>query len=268
MNMETQQPRSVLCEIVGGVARVTLNRPERHNAFDETVMEEFGRILDAVAVNDDARAVVLAGAGKSFSAGADLEWMRRSASYSEEENEAEAQRLADLLYRLDTFPKPTLARIHGNAFGAGIGIIAACDIAIAAIGTRFAFSEVRLGLIPAVIAPYVLRGMGARAARRYMLTGERFSAEEACRLELVTDLVPEDLLNGCCNEIVRSLVACGPRAVEATKELIAVVSDRPNDAGLRRDTARRIARIRAGDEAREGIEAFFARRHPAWAGRA
>jgi len=248
-----------------GVALVTLNRPDVHNAFDDALIAELVRALGALEAADDVRTVVLLGAGESFCAGADLGWMRRMAGYDRERNVADARALAELLHRLATFPKPTIARVHGSVYGGGVGLVACCDIAIASTDATFALSEVKLGLIPATIGPYVVEAMGARQARRYMLTGERFEAAEAYRLGLVHDLVPTIAdLDVRINELLAPLLAGGPRAQAEVKRLLRAVAHRPIDDAVIADTAERIATVRASDEGREGVAAFLARRSPAW----
>ena len=232
-----------------GVARVVLDRPEFHNVFDDALIGELADAFEGLAGDSGVRVVVLAASGKSFSAGADLRWMQRTAAYTREENLADARRLADMVHRLDTLPRPTIALVQGGTFGGAVGLVAACDIVIASEAAFFSLSEVKLGLIPSVISPYVLRAIGSRAARRYILTAERFDAAEALRIGLVHAVVPPEELEAAGQRIVESLLAGGPRAVAAAKRLIADVSGRPLDAELRAETARRIAEIRAGDEA-------------------
>jgi methylglutaconyl-CoA hydratase len=248
-----------------GVALVTLNRPDVHNAFDERLIAELTEALDALEAMPRVRAVVLLGAGRSFCAGADLDWMRRMAAYDYAQNVADAQGLARLLQRLASLSKPTIARVHGAAYGGGVGLIACCDIAIAAQEATFALSEAKLGLIPATIGPYVIEAMGARAARRYMLTAERFDAAEAYRLGLVHDLTPSvEELDARINELLGALLLAGPHAQAACKALVRAVANRSIDERVVADTAERIATVRASDEAREGIAAFLGKRSPAW----
>lgn len=243
------------------VALVTLNRPNVHNAFDETLIEELTQALGMLSQRDELRALVLLAAGESFCAGADLAWMQRMAGYDHARNVADASALAEVLRRLAHFPRPTIARIHGQAFGGGVGLIACCDIAIASTNCLFALSEVKLGVIPATIGPYVIESLGARAARRYMLTGERFDAAEAYRVGLVHDLVPTiEALDAKINEILGAVMLCGPQAQAAVKELVRAVAHRPIDATVIADTANRIAEVRAGAEAKEGMAAFLERR--------
>jgi methylglutaconyl-CoA hydratase len=254
----------VLKERKGTVARLILNRPERHNAFDEALIEELTQAIDEAENDPSVRVLVLAANGKSFSAGADLDWMRRMAAYSEEENLADANRLALLLQRLNFIPKPTVAAVQGAALGGGVGLVAACDIAVGTAQALFGLTEVRIGLIPATIGPYVVQAIGERAARRYFLTGERFDAATARDLGLLHE-VAEDL-EAAVARYVEALLLGGPEALGATKKLIRRVGRGPINVAMIEDTAARIARARAGGEAREGIAAFFDKRKPNWQG--
>lgn len=249
-------------EIARGVATVTLNRPERHNAFDEELIEALIATLQRIEGDDAARILLLRASGKSFSAGADLDWMRRMAAYDEAENLADAKRLALLLQLLNFMPKPTIAAVQGAALGGGVGLVAACDIVVASPVAIFGLTEVRIGLIPAVISPYVVQAIGERAARRYFLTGERFDAATALALGLVTE-VAEDL-SAATAGFIESLEAGAPEAQAATKKLIRRVGRGPINSAMIDDTAERIARMRAHPEAREGIAAFFEKRKPNW----
>jgi methylglutaconyl-CoA hydratase len=247
------------------VALVTLNRPDVHNAFDETLIAELTDALRSLDASPRVRAVVLLGAGKSFCAGADLKWMERMAGYAYEQNLADAGTLAELLRTLAGLTKPTIARVHGPAFGGGVGLVACCDIAIAAQEATFALSEAKLGLIPATIAPYVIEAMGARHARRYMLTAERFDAAEAYRIGLVHDLAPSvEALDARVNDLLGAILLAGPHAQKAAKALVRAVAHRPIDERVIADSAERIATVRASEEGREGIAAFLSRRSPAW----
>ncbi len=247
-----------------GTATVTLNRPDIHNAFDDALIAGLTAELTALREDEAVRAVVLAGAGKSFSAGADLNWMRRMADYSEHENREDALALGGLFSTIRFLPKPTIARVHGAAFGGALGLIGACDIAIAADEAVFAISEAKLGLIPAVISPYVIAAMGERQARRYALTGERFGAAEALSTGLVHQVVAADELDGAIRTITDELAKNGPNAMAEIKSLIAAVAGRSIDAALIEETAERIARVRAGEEGREGVGAFLDKRKPNW----
>ena len=257
---------SVILDITGARATITLNRPDVHNAFDDTLIAELDAALAEVSAAPALRVAVVAAAGCSFSAGADLSWMKRTADYAEAENRADAERLAEVLHRLDALPVPTVARVQGTAMGGGVGLVAACDIAVAAEGARFALSEVRLGLIPAGISPYVIGAIGARAARRYFLTGERFDAAEAYRLGLVHAVVAADALDARVDGIVDALGLGAPGAVKAAKALVREVAGGV-DAAVRKDTAARIARLRASAEGREGVAAFLEKRKPSWIAR-
>jgi methylglutaconyl-CoA hydratase len=247
-----------------GVALVGLNRPDVHNAFDETLIAEITACLTALDTDPTVRAVVLYGEGKSFCAGADLGWMRRMANYSYDENIADAGALARMLHTLHRLSKPTVACVQGAAYGGGVGLIACCDIAIASTAATFAFSEAKLGLIPATIGPYVVQAIGARYAHRYFLTGERFDAAEAYRIGLVHDIAPPDELDAKVNEMLGTLLVAGPNAQAAAKALIRSVANRPIDEKVMADTAERIAFARASDEGKEGVSAFLGRRSPAW----
>jgi len=256
---------AVRVEIGNGIGTVVMDRPDRHNAFDEHVIADLTAAFAGLGADDAVRAVVLRGAGKSFSAGADLDWMRRMAAYDEAANLADARALATLMRTIDTLPKPTVALVHGAAYGGGVGLVACCDIAIATEAASFSLSEVKLGLIPAVISPYVMRAIGVRAARRYVLTAERFDAVEARRLGLVHELTASDGLEEAARQILAALRGNGPAAVRAAKDLVATVAGRA-PAEVEDDCARRIAGIRAGDEGREGVAAFLEKRKPSWLG--
>jgi methylglutaconyl-CoA hydratase len=251
---------SVLVEPdAGGVAWLTLNRPAVHNAFDETTIAELTEALERCGDDPTCRAVVIRGAGRSFSAGGDLTWMRRAAGFSHAENVADALRLARLMRTLDRLPKPTLALVNGAAMGGGVGLVAASDIALAATDAIFALPEVKLGLIPAVISPYVIAAIGPRPARRYFLTGERFDATEAHRLGLVHAVVPAADLPSAAAALLEQLAGNGSEAMAAAKRLIRDVAGRPVDDALIGDTALRIAEARATDDARARIAAFLDR---------
>ena len=247
-----------------GVATLTLNRPEVHNAFDEGLIAALTERLAALGADPAVRVVLLRAAGRSFSAGADLNWMRRAAAYGDAENIADAERLGALLHTLASLPQPTVAVVQGAAIGGGAGLVAACDIVIAAERARFAFSEVRLGLIPAVISPVVVASIGARAARRYFLTAERFDARAARDIGLVHEVVTEEALDETLERTLVLLLANAPRAMAEAKTLVADVAGRPFDQTLLADVARRIAARRASPEGREGLAAFLEKRPPRW----
>jgi methylglutaconyl-CoA hydratase len=247
-----------------GVALVWLNRPDIRNAFNETMIAELTDAFRAVDADPAMRAMVLAGRGPAFCAGADLGWMKKMSGYGFAENHADALGLARMLHTLHTVKKPTVARVHGAAFAGGMGLVAACDIAVAAHGAEFCLSEVKLGLTPATISPYVIAAMGARAAYRYMLTAERFEAAEAYRIGFVQEICIDEELDGTVNALLGHLVSGGPAAHVATKELIRAVAGRAIDEDLIGDTATRIATARASDEGKEGIRSFLEKRKPAW----
>jgi methylglutaconyl-CoA hydratase len=248
----------------GGVLWLTLDRPEIHNAFDDRLIAELTAELARLGADDAVRVLVLTGAGRSFSAGADLNWMRRTASYGEADNLADARALAKLMQTLNELPQPTVARVNGAALGGGTGLVACCDIVVASEQAVFGTTEVRLGLIPAVIGPYVLAAIGPRHARRLMLTGERISAVEAARLGLVHEVVAAEQLDLTVERIVGELLKSGPGAIAAAKRLIRDLSGRPIEPSLIDATAQRIAALRATSEAREGVGAFLQKRAPAW----
>lgn len=249
----------------GGVATVTLNRPGRHNAFDDALIRELHDTLGELAGDAAVRAVVMAGAGKSFCAGADLQWMERAAGYDEMQNVADAEALAGLLDALFRFPKPTVARVNGAALGGGAGLVSCCDIAIAAADAKFGFSEVRLGLIPATISPHVVRAIGGRAAGKYFLSGEVFDAAEALRIGLVHQVTTAENLHGAVQAQCEQLLHGGPRAQRECKKLLRQLDNAEHGDELTKATARLIARIRAGGEGRAGMAAFLAKRKPPWA---
>ena len=251
-------------DTAGGVARLTLDRPEIRNAFDDALIAELTQALRGLDADDKVRAVVLAGNGPAFCAGADLNWMKRMAGYTYEQNLADARALATMLKTLDRMSKPTIARVHGPAFAGGVGLVAACDIAIGTPEARFCLSEAKLGLSPATISPYVVRAMGERMARRYFLTAEVFDANEAHRIGLLSMVSPSEKLDGEIDEILKHLVKGGPQALSKIKDLIRAVSSGSLDDSVIEDTAQRIAEIRVSPEGREGIASFLDKRKPAW----
>ena len=251
-------------ERTGAVATVWMNRPQVHNAFNETLIAELGAAWAALDADDAVRVVVLAGRGRSFSAGADLAWMQRAGAASVDDNLADAGRLAGMLRGLAELSKPTVARVHGAALGGGMGLAAACDLCVAGSGAVFATSEVRLGLIPAAIGPYVIRALGERQAYRYFLTAERIDARRAAALGLAHEAVEADALDTRVRDLCDTLLLGGPQAQRAAKALIRAVAKRPVDDALVADTAHRIATLRATPEAREGLDAFLAKRPAAW----
>ena len=246
------------------VAEVWLNRPEVRNAFNDGVITELTAAFKTLGADADLRAIVLGGHGKAFCAGADLSWMRAMADYSWADNHADAARLAAMLWTVWSCPVPVVGRIHGDCYAGGVGLAAVCDVLVAAAGMHFCLSEAKLGLLPGTIAPYVVRALGEQASRRYFVTAERFSAARAQALGLAHEVVHVDALDAAVAEIVAALVANGPAAVKACKQLVMDVASRPIDAALRDDTARRIADIRASAEGREGVQAFLNKRDAAW----
>ncbi len=247
------------------VAHIVLARPELRNAFDDTMISELSDALARIGQDPSVRAVLLTAEGRSFCAGADVGWMRRMAEYDPAANLADAMGLATMLSALAGLPKPTVARVQGHVFGGGLGLVACCDIAVASEEAEFCASEVKLGLTPATISPYVVAAMGERAARRYFLTAERFRAAEALRLNLVHAVVPAAALDAAIEEILGHLLQGGPSAQAAAKELVRDVARRPLDRELIHDTASRIASIRSSTEGREGIASFLEKRRPVWA---
>ena len=250
------------------VATVTLNRPEVHNAFDEKLIARLTATFVSLDDNPDVRVVVLAGAGRSFCAGADLTWMKRIAAFGPEENLTDANALAAMLRALYALSKPTIARVHGAAYGGGVGLVAACDIAIAVPEAMFALSEAKLGLIPATIGPYVIEAIGARQARRYFLTAERFAAAEALRIGLVHEVVPLAQIDARIGALITALKLAGPAAQLECKALVRGVAHRPIDEDVIAGTAEHIAAVRASAEGKEGVAAFLGKRSPAWVGEA
>ena len=247
-----------------GIATIKINRAEIHNAFDDLLIAEMVSAFDAVASNDDVRIVVLASEGKSFSAGANLNWMRRMADYTNAENLEDARGLANLLKVIATCPKPTIARVQGAALGGGVGLVATCDIAIGASSAVFGLTEVRLGVIAGTISPYVLRAIGERQTSRYMISGERFDATEAQRIGLLHKVVDLENLDDALKETVGELLKNSPSAMVQSKALIAAVANRPIDDAVIEETAQRIADARASDDGREGLDAFLNKRKPSW----
>lgn len=256
---------SVLLEKKEGAATVTLNRPEVHNAFDESVIARLTALWDELGRDDGVQVVILRGAGKSFSAGGDLNWMKRAASYTEEQNRADGLALARMLHGLYTLPKLTVALVHGAAMGGGMGLVSCCDIVIAQKDAKFALSEVKIGLAPATIGPYVLRALGERQARRYFQTGERFDGAKAYELGLAHIIYEADEeRDAALAGVLDGLKTNGPQAMMAAKRLCLDLAGRPLSEALITDTADRIASLRAGDEAREGLAAFLEKRKAGW----
>ncbi|HEX7128548.1 MAG TPA: enoyl-CoA hydratase-related protein [Rhodanobacteraceae bacterium] len=258
---------AVLLERKGTLARITLNRPQVHNAFDDALVASLQAVLDEAANDDHVRFVLLTGAGKSFSAGADLNWMRGMAQASEADNRADSRRLAALMRTLDFFPKPTIARVNGAAYGGGVGLVACCDIAIGVHGAKFSLSEVKLGLVPAVISPYVIAAIGARHARRLFVTGEIFEAEHAARIGLLHEAVAPAELDAAVDRVLHFLGKGGPLAQREAKRLALRVGGMDADAAAALDerNAELIARLRVSEEGQHGLGAFLDKRAPRWA---
>lgn len=251
-------------ELSGGVATVWMNRPDVHNAFNAQLIADLAAACRQLEADEAVRVMVLAGRGKSFSAGADLNWMKAAGEASEAENFADAMKLASMLRTLAEMSKPTIARVHGAALGGGMGLASACDICIAGERAVFATSEVKFGIIPSAISPYVIRAIGERQAYRYFQTAERIGATQAVGLGLAHEAVASEALDARVGEIVTALLQGGPKAQAAAKDLIRGVANRPVSDAVVEDTARRISQLRATPEAREGLEAFLSKRPAAW----
>ncbi|MFT3812644.1 MAG: enoyl-CoA hydratase/isomerase family protein [Acidovorax sp.] len=250
----------------GAVARITLTQPQIRNAFSDEAIADITAAFIDVGARPGVRAVVLAAEGPAFCAGANLHWMRRMADYTRDENIADAGKLAEMLRVIAECPQPTIARVQGDVYAGGMGLVAACDVAVAVDTAGFCLSEVKIGLIPATISPYVIRAMGARAAQRYFLTAERFDAAEALRIGLVHEVVPADQLDAKVDQLLQALTSASPNAVRACKKLVRDVAGREIDAALIAATVEGIADIRASAEGREGVQAFLQKRKPSWLG--
>ena len=246
------------------VARVFLNRPEVRNAFNDSVIAELTAAFTHLGTDSELRVIVLGGHGKAFCAGADLAWMRAMADYNWDQNRADAQALADMLWAIYRCPIPIVGRLHGDCYAGGMGLAAVCDVLLAAEGMHFCLSEARLGLMPATIAPYVIRALGEQAARRYFITAERFDAATAKTLGFVHEVVPAEALDAKLDEIVGQLVGNGPAALRACKRLVQDFAGKPIDDALRTDSVRRIAGARASVEGKEGVQSFLNKRAPPW----
>jgi len=248
----------------GPVSRVTLNRPEVRNAFNDEVVAELTQAFTALGKDPQVRAIVLAAEGPAFCAGADLNWMRRLADYTHEQNLADAATLAEMLRVIYTCPKPTIARIQGDVYAGGMGLVAVCDMAVSVASANYCLSEVKLGLYPATISPYVIRAMGARAAHRYFLTAERFDAQEALRIGFVHEVVDPAQLDAKVEALSQALVSASPNAARSCKALLQDVAGREIDAALVARTVAGIANIRASAEGKEGVQSFLQKRKPNW----
>ena len=255
---------ALLIACAGHCATVTLNRPEVRNAFNDEVIAELAQAFTQLGQDPEVRAIVLAAKGPAFCAGADLNWMRRMADYSHAENLADAAQLAEMLRVIYACPKPTIARIQGDVYAGGMGLVAACDVAVSVDSANYCLSEVKLGLYPATISPYVIRAMGARAAHRYFLTAERFDAVEAFRIGFVHAVASADQLDAQLDGLVKALVNASPNAVKECKALLHDVAGRDMDAGLIAHTVEGIATIRASSEGKEGVQSFLQKRKPNW----
>ena len=248
----------------GAVRTITLSRPDVRNAFNDEVIADLKTAFTEAGQAADVRCVVLAAEGPAFCAGADLNWMRRMADYTRDENLADAGQLAAMLRAIYECPKPTIARVQGDVFAGGVGLVAACDMAVSVDTATYCLSEVKLGLIPATISPYVIRAIGARASHRYFLTAERFSAAEAHRVGLVHEVVAADALNAKVAELTSALVSASPNAVRACKRLVQDVAEREIDDALVAHTVAGIADIRSSAEGKEGVQSFLQKRKPSW----
>ena len=249
-----------------GVATLTLNRPEKHNAFDDTLIAHLTGELKRINDDESVRVIILTGAGKSFSSGADVNWMRSMTDFSEEENFEDAARLAELLSVIKHLNKPVIARVNGHAFGGGLGLVACCDIAIGVESAKLAFTEVRLGLVPAVISPYVIAAIGERQARRYFLSAETIDATRAVEIGLLHEVTTTDQLDDTVEKVINALLKGGPKALAAAKHLVATVTGahEEGDQKLRNRTTEIIAQLRVSDEGQEGLSAYLEKRPPHW----
>jgi methylglutaconyl-CoA hydratase len=247
-----------------GVATVTLNRPEKHNAFDDFIIAELNDLFMQIDANDKIKVMVLAANGKNFSAGGDLNWMKRMVGFSYDENLADAKKLAAMLHALNTLSIPTIARVQGSAFGGAVGLVSCCDMAVASDNASFCLSEVKVGIAPATIAPYVVAAIGSRASRRYFLTAERFSAQRAQELGLVSEVTNGDLLDDTLENLINALLANSPNALKVSKKLVREVEHQHIDSGLMNHTSQVIAELRVSAQGQEGLSAFFAKRSPSW----
>lgn len=261
--MKEQRYETVLFEQRERVAWVRLNRPEVHNAFNPVMMSELISVFEGIRKHEEIRVAVMTGQGKSFCAGADLNWMREIIDYSFEQNLEESKLLAELHYKIFTLPKPTIAMVNGAAIGGGTGLLSVCDFALSSDQAKFGLSEVKIGLVPAVISPYVVRKIGESTARQYFLTGRRISAAKACEIGLVNEVVAHEQLESKVEDLIQVLLTCGPEAIACCKELLFAIP-RMGLEEAKHYTARMIAELRISDEGQEGIAAFLEKRKPAW----
>jgi len=261
---EYKRYNDLLLDIKNGVARITINRPDVRNAFNDEVIIEFCNLFQAIKEDDAVRVVVLTGAATAFCAGADLNWMQKVAGYDIEENVMDAEHMVDMLEFIDTCPKPVIGRINGPAMGGGCGLVAVCDMAIASSDAKFAFSEVKLGIVPAVIAPYIIRKIGIGPTRELFLTGERFDANRAKEIGLVNAVTPPETLDSVVESKIKLLLSSGPKAMGEVKKLVRAVPY-IDPKGIRKLTAELIANLRVSDEGQEGIAAFLGKRDAKWA---
>lgn len=265
MSIDTNVLNKVLYTVNdGGVATVTLDNADKHNAFDDAIIKTLTDIFHDIASRDDIKIMVLDANGKSFSAGADLAWMKRMAGYSYEDNLKDANALAQMLKALNYLPQTTIAKVQGAAFGGAVGLASCCDIVIASNKASFCLSEVKLGLIPATISPYVVNAIGLKASRRYFQTAERFFADKAMQLGLVDEVVELEQLSNSVDNMITTLLSNSPQAMRQAKQLAFDVANQDIDETLLKDTSERIARIRVSDEGQEGLGAFFEKRSPSW----
>jgi methylglutaconyl-CoA hydratase len=257
--------KNLLVEINAGVARLILNRPDVHNAFDDILISKIVTALNEIEKNDDVRVVVLTSHGKHFSAGADLNWMKRMATLTEQENRHDAQDLAELMHKLNRLNKPTIALVNGAAYGGAVGLVACCDMAIATRRSRFCLSEVKIGLSPAVISPFVVSAMGERAARRYFLTAQAFDANKASQLGLIHEVASDESeLASMGDDFIKAILQNSPQAMSKTKQLIKEVSRSEINPDMRDYTVNLIASIRVSEEGQEGLASFLEKRQPNW----
>jgi methylglutaconyl-CoA hydratase len=255
---------NLITSVVHHVGRITLNRPDVRNAFNDDVIAELTQAFKDMGANPEVRCIVLAAEGSAFCAGADLNWMRRMADYSYNENLEDAGKLAAMLHTIASCPKPTVARVQGDVYAGGTGLVAACDMAVAVESAQFCISEVKIGLAPATISPYLVRAMGIRAAQRYWLTAERFSAIEADRIGLVSEVTSIEMLDAAVDKLCKQLCLASPDAVRATKKLIEAVVEKPITHELIAHTVKEIALIRSSPHGKEGVQAFLQKRLPSW----